>query len=143
MKKYNNYIKENVEKPAYSGILIQDNYKLLELVYHLDQSWEKIAHHVTLRMGSLPKELEKGKIVRLVATDIGEFGDKVIAVKVELDEDDNFQIPEDKTPHITLAVNRFNGGKPFISNKIEEWRPIQRIVLTGIISEFASDGRTI
>ena len=37
--------------------------------------------------------------------------------------------------HITLAVNRKNGGKPFLSNKLKQWSPTNPLTLKGIIKE--------
>jgi len=131
MKKFENFI-----KPAFCGVLILNNYKLLKLVYDLD--WEKLAHHMTIKMCGLPEGVIKGTKVKLTATEIGSFDDKVVAVKVVTDVKTN-----NETKHITLAVNRDNDGKPFLSNKITEWTPIDQIELDGIISEFDSNSNPI
>jgi len=133
MKTFKDFI-----KPSYSGLLIEKNYKLLELVYDLDSDWERIAHHMTIKLGSLPEGLVKGTRVKIVATEIGKIEGKVIAVKVKT----NIESYND-TKHITLAVNRNNGGKPFMSNNITEWTPIDKIELVGIISEFDNFGNSI
>jgi hypothetical protein len=40
-------------------------------------------------------------------------------------------------PHITVAVNREGGGKPFHSNKIpeENFKPLSGIILNGVVEE--------
>ena len=56
--------------------------------------------------------------------------DKVMAVGVEGYSSNN------KKAHITIAVNRTNGGKPFMSNQLSDWKPIGfQIKLTGIVTE--------
>jgi hypothetical protein len=59
----------------------------------------------------------------LTVTQIGK-SDMVIAVRVEGFPSKN------KIPHVTLAVNP-EGGKPFMSNKIEEWKDIEPFEITG------------
>ena len=43
-------------------------------------------------------------------------------------------------PHVTVAVNRAGGGKPFHSNKIpqENFEPLTGISLEGVVEEVAS-----
>ena len=70
--------------------------------------------------------MEKDKVRILLAED-----DKVKAVGVESD------IPsKNAQKHITVAVNFGNGGKPFLSNKLTNWVPLENpIKLQGIIEE--------
>ena len=35
--------------------------------------------------------------------------------------------------HITLAVNRKEGGKPFFSNKLKDWNSVAPLVLKGLV----------
>jgi len=110
-------------KISYSAVVLDDKSrsKLLGLVSsYIPQGWETIAHHMTINMGEIDPEYEKylGMKVPLRVKTIG-MNDKVIAVGVE-----GFPT-KNKIPHITIAVNRQEGGKPFMSNKIEDWRPIQ------------------
>jgi hypothetical protein len=132
----------NESKAAYCGLLIVDNKQLLKLVDNLDNDWERLAHHMTIKMGELPEELKdkKGNVfVDLTATHIGYFEDKVVAVKL----DSKFK-SQNAFSHVTLAVNRKNGGKPFLSNKITEWKKLDKpISLEGKLSEFASDGKIV
>ena len=56
--------------------------------------------------------------------------DKVFAVGVDGYPTNN------KKAHITLAVNRQGGGKPMMSNNLENWRPIGfPLVLKGIVTQ--------
>jgi hypothetical protein len=106
--------------------------KLLEFVSsYVPHGWETIAHHMTINMGEIKPEYEKylGMTVPLRVVGLG-MTDKVMAMKVE-------GFPTDKNvPHITVAVNRKDGGKPFMSNKINDWRPIQfSLKLKGKVEE--------
>lgn len=90
-------------------------------------SWETIAHHVTVGMGKTSDKLIPiiGKRYSIKITHYGFIENRVIAVKVIVS---NF--PQDdfsssvKFPHITLAVNRNSGAKPYESNKITHWEPL-------------------
>jgi len=80
------------------------------------------------RLKSDLSQEELGKKVVLTVTAIGST-DKVIAVKVEGYESTN------KVPHITVAVNLIDGGKPVMSNDITNWMPIKQFMLSGIVTE--------
>ena len=82
----------------------------------------------------LPDDLkgDLGKSVSLRATDIG-VSDMAVAVKV-----DGYSTAN-TIPHITLAANTAAGGKPFMSNKITNWKPLGSYVsLTGVVTEIKS-----
>lgn len=110
-------------KISYSAVVLDDSSrsKLLEyLGDNIPEGWETIAHHMTINMGEIDSQYEKylGMTVTLNVTHIG-FSDMAIAVGVE-------GFPTlNKIPHITVAVNRKEGGKPFMSNKITNWKPVQ------------------
>jgi hypothetical protein len=94
--------------------------------------WEIIAHHMTINFGKgLPEDLKSdlGKTINLTATHLG-VSDKAIAVKVDGYHSDN------KVPHITIAVNRKEGGKPVMSNDIQDWKKLPTYInLSGVVSE--------
>jgi len=90
----------------------------------IPDGWKKYAHHMTIALGkAVEDENLLGSIQILTVTQIGK-SDMVIAVRVEGFPSKN------KIPHITLAVNP-EGGKPFMSNKIEEWNDIEPFEITG------------
>ena len=138
MKSFIKYISEQ-NKPNYSGVVL-DATSREQLLSHPEISSkisgiEQIGHHMTIKMGGLEgTEHIVGTPATLTATHIGHLGDEsnpsVVAVKVSGYPSTN------TTPHITLGVNRNLGGKPFLSNKIENWKPLQTpIDLTGIVQE--------
>jgi|SRR5210317_112621 len=97
------------------------------------KEWEEIAHHMTIQFGSpkLPEELEhtEGRDYELTATHFG-YTDKVLAVRVE-----GFPSKND-VPHVTVAVNRKEGGKPFMSNQIDNWEELgEPLTLYGKVKE--------
>lgn len=86
---------------------------------------------MTICMGSLPEHLKQylDTIQKLEVTHIG-ISDKAVAVRVVGFDSKN------KIPHVTVAVNINNGGKPFDSNKIENWTTIDTIIkLSGEVKE--------
>lgn len=119
-----------------------------------DQNSNDISpHHMTLGLKKL-KDLKnehptynkyikynnkgKKKKYTLIATHIG-ITNFVMAVKISghiLYNIDNKGNITKKTPHITLAVNRKNRGKPMMSNHIEKWEKLnKKIILEGYLEE--------
>ena len=96
------------------------------------QGWEWIAHHMTIKLGQLSEDLRNellGKKVILKITKIAD-NDKVMAIGV------TGCYCERKIPHVTLAVNRADGGKPHMSNDLKDWFPYStNFDLTGTIQE--------
>lgn len=113
----------------------QSKKKLLEkLTGRVPSDWEVIAHHMTINMGPITKgpanpdllgTLGKLSVVSLASDE------KVMAVGVRSD------VPsKNDKPHVTIAVNRAAGGKPFLSNKLTEWEPLMEpFELTGVIQQ--------
>jgi hypothetical protein len=140
MKSFKQYIYENT-KPNYSGVVLNPESREMllshpEIVPRISgEGLEKIGHHMTIKMGGLEgTEHKVGTPATLTATHIGHLGDSnnpsVVAVKVSGHPSTN------ATPHITLGVNRELGGKPFHSNKIENWQPLsQPFELSGEVQE--------
>lgn len=98
--------------------------------------YEPIAHHMTINMGKLSNGpaaemgFSIGDTVLLEVISLA-ADDKVIAIGVKTD------VPSKNTQkHITLAVNRNNGGKPFMSNKLRNWNNLpEQMELFGSILE--------
>lgn len=109
----------------------QSKSKLLSLV--IPPGWVAKADHMTINLGSAEESPVRNRIgehVSLIANKIAR-DDRVIAVGVDTD------VPS-KNPvkHITLAVNVVNGGKPMMSNELQNWQAIPPIQLRGTIQEF-------
>jgi len=126
------------KKVLYSAVVLDEQSKsklLTALGYQIPEGWKTFAHHMTIVFGKgLPEEIKSdlGKVVDLRATEIGK-SDLVMAVKV-----DGYPTNND-IPHITLAVNTAAGGKPFRSNKITNWEPLDSYLhLRGTVTEIKS-----
>lgn len=91
--------------------------------------WQVYCHHMTIKMGGLPEHLAQ-YLNSEQSLDVTHFGvsDKVVAVRVAGFPSMN------KIPHITVAVNVREGGKPRMSNDITDWTPVDNgPTLNGII----------
>jgi hypothetical protein len=99
--------------------------------------WNWVAHHMTITLGELKPELREKLVGTTQTLSIVALGksDMAMAVKVSGCESTN------PIPHITLSVNLVGGGKPAMSNKIENWRDLsytdaaKNIKLTGVVME--------
>ena len=120
---------------AYSAIVLdKDSRKAILDVIAIPNGWEFIAHHMNVSFGKIPRsdhQMAEHRIPwRLVATHFGAIDHKVIAIKISMVE--GGWLSNNETPHITVAVNREAGGKPFMSNEITEWTKLQeRLGLNG------------
>ena len=131
-EKFLKLMNENQKKVSYSGVVLTEKSKdMLKTYIPYPKSWEFIGHHMTINMGPLKEEYKPllGQSMDLLVTHIG-TSDKVVAVKVESEIKTH-----NKTPHITVAVNRIEGGKPVMSNNITEWIPIYPFEVEGKIEE--------
>lgn len=121
-------------KISYSAVVLeeQSKVKLIEKIQdQIPEGWEIIGHHMTINLGEIDKEYEKflGLKVKLNVVKIG-ISDMALAIQVQ-----GFPT-KNKIPHITIAVNRKEGGKPFMSNKISDWKPYSLgFDLSGIVTE--------
>lgn len=129
-------VSEN-KKVSYSAIVLDDrsHHRLINMfgaTWENEPGWDTLAHHMTICMGPLPSDLESflGREVEIEVT--GFAGDeKVKAVSVRSPIK-----TKNKLPHVTLAVNRENGGKPVMSNNLANWRPVRiPLFLQGIVRE--------
>lgn len=107
----------------------------------IPDDWKIIAHHVTIAFGQeIPEKFSKlknnvGAKIGFMAEKVA-MNDKVIAVGVSGVESLN------DVPHITIAVNVKEGGKPVMSNDLTNWKPLKRpLRLTGIIKEIPYTGK--
>lgn len=122
---------ESSSSAQYCGILLdkvsQDKLKFL-FSKIVPEGWKFICHHMTIDpFGICSDETKLGKSYNLMATAYG-ISDKACAIKVVGYDGET----KNEFPHITIAVNEKNEGKPKDSNKITKWIPLtQNIVVTG------------
>lgn len=128
-------IKESLDKVLYAAVVLEPtSHQNLVKVFasKLPEGWKIFAHHMTIVFGKgLDDKSEIGKEVELTVTDLG-MSDMAMAVKVE-----GYPTAND-IPHVTIAVNTAEGGKPFMSNKITNWGSVDLgspLKLYGIVTE--------
>ena len=130
MKSFKTYTTMN-ESIAYTAVVLdKKSHDLLvsEMKHHIPEGWEVYAHHMTINMGAYKIRDEVGKRVTLTASSVAHDA-KVVAVSVYGYPSSNSQ------PHITVAVNKAEGGKPKDSNSLKKWETIHPIRLTGTVTE--------
>jgi hypothetical protein len=133
-EKFLKLMNESKKKVSYSGVILnEESRKLLKKYIPYPKDWEFIGHHMTINMGPLKEESKPllDQSFDLLVTHIGQT-DKVVAVKVESEIK-----TQNKIPHITIAVNRMEGGKPVMSNDITEWSPIYPFEVEGKVEEIS------
>jgi hypothetical protein len=133
-----------MNKISYSAVVLDEESASTlkrEFIDKVPSGWEWIGHHMTIKMGELPDNLKPqlGQEVDLLVVELG-IDERAMAVKVA-----DQGLSTNPVPHITLAVNRAGGGKPFHSNKIpsmggedepHRWPPVEnRFKISGTIQE--------
>ena len=140
LENWNKFLNE--QNISYSGVVLDEESKQKLLSLEIPEGWEQVAHHMTITMGSLIHKKGKhdfseaypiGSVVELPVVAVGR-DERAMAVQVQTPGEINKKI---SFPHITVAVNRAGGGKPFHSNKIpqENFEPLSGITLTGTVEE--------
>ena len=140
LENWRKYLTE--QKISYSGVVLDEDSKQKLLELPIPEGWEPVAHHMTITMGPLlhPKgkhdfseSYSAGTEVSLPVVAVGQ-DERAMAVKVKPPGEINKKI---SFPHVTVAVNREGGGKPFHSNKIpeENFEPLGGIILNGVVEE--------
>jgi tRNA nucleotidyltransferase/poly(A) polymerase len=133
-EKFKKLMKESTKRVSYSGVILNEKSReMLKNYIKFPKDWEFIGHHMTINMGPITEEYKPliGQSVDLLITHVGST-DKVVAVKVETEIK-----TKNKTPHITIAVDRRNGGKPVMSNEITDWALIYPFEVEGKIEEIS------
>lgn len=120
---------------AYTAVVLsRESHELLlsKFAKDIPDHWERIAHHLTINMGRSDEGPAKhllGETVEMTVVSLAKNA-KVIAVGVET------ACPStNERKHVTIAVNRLAGGKPFHSNKLEKWEPIEPFKISGVVAE--------
>lgn len=118
----------------YSAVVLdQESHDRLINVFlpMIPKDWEILAHHMTIKLGEIDSlhRNDLGKQVELTVIDYAKDF-MVMAVGVE-----GYYTQNNKA-HITVAVNRHAGGKPMMSNKLDDWQSINfPLKVTGVVTE--------
>ncbi len=122
-------------KISYSAVMLDDRSKerlVRKFQSMIPEGWEIVDDmHMTINMGKINDDALKylGFPVRISAVSIA-MDDKVIAAGVTGFDSKN------ERPHITIAVNKRNGAKAFMSNNLTRWDRINRpLQLVGVVKE--------
>lgn len=119
----------------YSAVVLDEKSKqrLIEkLKNEIPEGFEIIAHHMTINLGEIDPEFKQYLGFSPIGLNVNDIAidDKVMAVGVS-----GFGSKNAK-PHITVAVNRANGGKPMMSNRLTNWKPLKRpFIVSGKVME--------
>lgn len=105
-------------KPSYTALVLYERDRNMLVSTFADcipEGWEKIAHHVTVNLGSWKGDREMlGKDCQISIE--GCYKNELVsAAKVWVDQS-LFSVAN---PHITIAVNREAGGKPAMAGKLD------------------------
>lgn len=118
---------------AYTGVVLTPQSRIQLLRHFTDgipKDWDVITHHMTICMGSLSESKKEKKqriqqewtklidsqgLIELLVTHV-RYTPGVICVDIDFPMS-LFSGP--KFPHITVAIDRANGYKPFHSNKTD------------------------
>lgn len=131
--KYMKTYEQKQRKLLYSAVVLTNKGKSVLLskineLINIPDDWKIFAHHMTIQFGKSLEDYgladDENKIITLTVKSIG-ISDKNIAVEVDGYKSHN------EIPHITIAVNVNEGGKPFMSNNIEKWTKIEPFTIEG------------
>ena len=138
IKIFSKGLNENIKPTVvYSAVVIENDsdIKKLDDIFkkYTVNGWEKPAnYHLTISPGKFPETLylrgDLNKEVELKIESIG-ISDKAIAVGVS-----GYYTRKDN-PHITIAFNKAEGGKPADSDDISNWEQIDNLSVVGTIRE--------
>lgn len=136
-KKYGNAV-------LYSAVMIEDPaeiQKISELAqqYIPDQGWIfSNNYHMTISSGVLPDSLRlRGDLnspVELTVNVVG-ISENSIAFGVI------GYYSKNEMPHITIAFKE--GSRPEESNNIQNWKPIDKVIVKGVVREIGKDSKVL
>jgi len=121
-----------IKKNIYSCILIDERSKkeiLNKFKSIIPNDWKIYAHHMKINFGTLDQVFGY-KIGDIVSLNVSKLGISEKAIAVEVDGRTN-----NKIPHITIAINVNEGGKPVMSNDIKDWKEIESFKVFGEVIE--------
>jgi len=129
--------------PIYAAVVIEDSseeQKIKQLAQqYVPQGWsEPVHYHMTIAQGGFPESLKlRGDLNKPVELTINMIGisEKAIAFGTM------GYYSKNEMPHITIGFNKEMGGVPADSKEIENWKPINKIVVAGVIREIGEGNK--
>lgn len=120
----------------YTAVVLTEqsrNQLLQELQGLIPDGYDIVAHHMTICMADAQSMQLQERLGEEVELQIIEYDldQRVVAVKVQT------EIPsKNVVKHITVAVNKKEGGKPVHSNQLSNWRKLStELAVRGYIQE--------
>ena len=121
----------NKKPVSYSAVVLDEkSRKSIIDRCSIPDGWKVYAHHMTIKMGELPEDM-KHRIGETVTLTINKYGQSDMATAVGIKTD----LSQNKIPHVTVAINIIEGGKPKNSNDIKDWISLPPFQVTGTIQE--------
>lgn len=119
---------------SYTGIILTEESKdkLLAQV-NIPEGWEVVAHHMTMKIGPLHDEDRALVGTEQIMSVVGICeNENVVTVRVQTDV-----LCANDVKHITVAINKAAGAKPWMSKKVKEheYSLVQPILLMGKVEE--------
>ena len=120
--------------------------KTLQAGYQMTTaSGEPLVDHVTLHLGRFNPKLNDinllGQTITFEIVSLG-ISEKAIAFGVQYKNQGTYSafgnplvLSQNAIPHITIAINVQNGGKPMHSNQIDNWTKIPTMTVQGVLLE--------
>jgi len=127
-------MKKDNKSISYTAVVLDDDSreKLIGM-FNTPEGWEVLCHHMTINMGPAKEPVAEmvGRTASLIVDSVAiDYEIGVIAAGVIT------EVPsKNDVKHITVAVNRASGAKPFHSNKLKNWVPVKEVELSGKIME--------
>lgn len=124
----------------YSAVVIEDpveEQKIKDLaIQYIPNGWRVPVHyHMTISQGPIPKSLElRGDLNQEVDITINMIGISNDAIAFGTFG----YYSKNEMPHITIAFNKKYGATPASSKEIKNWKPIDKIKVTGVIREIGN-----
>lgn len=129
----------------YSAVVIEDpveEQKIRDLAnqYIPAEGWSTPAHyHMTIGQGAIPESLElRGDLNQEVDLTINMIGQSDSAIAFATFG----YYSKNDMPHITIAFNK-NLGTAAHSKEIKNWKPIDKVVVTGIVREIGQGNKIL
>ena len=129
--------KQDYPPVIYYAVVIEEpseEQKIIDIANkYVPKDWNSPAHyHMTIGQGAFPQSLRiRGDLNREIELTLEMIGtsDKAIALLA------SGYYSKNEMPHITIGYNGSIGGAPADSKEIENWQPINKIVVRGVIRE--------
>ncbi len=134
LENWKSYLTENIKYTAF----VLDDESSRRMASHAPEGWKVHSHHMTLVPPSEgSSRLPRGQFFEGCLTVTGfAMNDRVMTARVDVgDEALLFKI--EGLPHVTIATNPSEGGKPVMSNEFIEadFQPIDPIRICGKVTE--------